>query len=442
MKNKKILFLIIVCFPFFLNAQVNEFKLKLSEDGDKYIKATFLNQTWLRLNESNPGTWVQGEAANHTLDIGLRRTRAQLFGKISDHVFFYTQFGMNNFNSLSQNAGNRKLQAFFHDALAEYWVFKDKNWLKFGGGLTIANGLSRFSQPAIGSIMTMDVPVFAQATVDQTDEFSRKLSVYARGQAGNLDYRVILSDPFPVNTNGQALPALSEYATFAQVGHHKQYQGLFIWNFLEKEQNTTPYMTGTYLGKKKVLNLEAGGIYQKAATWRTVTQNTVKDTVYDDMKLASLAMYWDTPLNKAKGTAISAYLGYFYTHYGKNYLRNNGIMNPANGLSPSESSFNGPGNAYPMFGTGHVVYGQAGFLLPEKLIQGRGVLMPYLSGSFSVYERLNQPSFVWNTGINWFISGHTSKITLDYQRRPVFDKATLKVSEYKSGMTLQYQVFF
>jgi len=48
----------------------------------------------------------------------------------------------------------------------------------------------------------MDVPVFAQATVDQTDEFSRKLSVYARGQVGRLDYRLVLTDPFPVNTNG------------------------------------------------------------------------------------------------------------------------------------------------------------------------------------------------------------------------------------------------
>jgi len=53
-----------------------------------------------------------------------------------------------------------------------------------------------------GTIMSMDVPVFAQATVDQTDEFSRKLSVYARGQIGRLDYRLVLSDPFPVNTNG------------------------------------------------------------------------------------------------------------------------------------------------------------------------------------------------------------------------------------------------
>lgn len=442
MKNKGILFLFVLYFPCFILAQVNELKIKLSEDGDKYIKATFLNQTWVRLDESNPGTLIQSEPANTTFDIGLRRTRAQLFGKISDHVFFYTQFGMNNFNALSQNAGNRKLQAFFHDALAEYWVFKNKDWLKLGGGLTIANGLSRFSQPSIATIMTMDVPIFAQATVDQTDEFSRKLSVYARGQAGNLDYRVILSDPFPVNTNGQVLPALSEYATFAQVGHHKQYQGLFIWNFWDKEQNATPYMTGTYLGKKKVLNLEAGGIYQKAATWRTETQNSITDTIYDNMKLASAAIYFDAPVNKGKGTAISAYLGYFYTNSGKNYLRNNGIMNSANGLSLSESSFNGTGNAYPMFGTGKVMYGQAGFLLPEKLLGDRGVLMPYLSGSYALYQRLNDPVFVWNAGINWFIKGHTSKMTLDYQRRPVIDKNTLTVTDFKEGATLQYQVYF
>ncbi|MFM7429181.1 MAG: hypothetical protein ACKO1F_04700 [Flammeovirgaceae bacterium] len=39
-----------------------------------------------------------------------------------------------------------------------------------------------------------------------------------------------------------------------------------VWNFFDKESHVTPYMTGTYLGKKKVLNLEAGIISQKNAT--------------------------------------------------------------------------------------------------------------------------------------------------------------------------------
>src|SRR6218665_3549715 len=68
-----------------------DLKYNLSKDGSKYIKGTFLNQTWLRWNESNPGTTVNGAAKDNTLDIGLRRTRMQLYGQLTDHVFFYMQ---------------------------------------------------------------------------------------------------------------------------------------------------------------------------------------------------------------------------------------------------------------------------------------------------------------------------------------------------------------
>ena len=52
---------------------------------------------------------------------------------------------------------------------------------------------------------------------------------------------------------------------------------------------------------------------------------------------------------------------------GPNYLRYNGIMNPANGIT------NGPaagsqGNAFPMFGTGNVIYTQIGYLLKKDLL--------------------------------------------------------------------------
>ena len=180
--------------------------------------------------------------------------------------------------------------------------------------------------------MTMDVPVFAQATVDQTDEFSRKLSIYARGQLGKFDYRVILSDPFPVTSNGSpSSPTPGPSATFAQIGHHKQYQGFFLYNFFDKETHTTPYMTGTYLGKKKVFNLEAGFISQRKATWSSTDGGVTTD--YHDMNLWSVALFYDAPLNVEKGTALSAYLGYFDMDYGPNYLRYNGIMNPANGIT-------------------------------------------------------------------------------------------------------------
>jgi hypothetical protein len=423
--------------------ELEEIKMKLNEDGSHYIKFTFSNQTWLRFNESNPGTTVLGEKSPRTVDIGLRRTRMQFFGQITDHVFFYTQFGQNNSNFLAANGGNRKLQAFFHDALGEYKVWKGSDMLKLGGGLTITNGLSRFSQPSVSSIMTMDVPVFAQATVDQTDEFSRKLSVYARGQVGKIDYRIVMSDPFPVITNGQPAPTITQNATFAQIGHQKQYQGFFMYNFFDKETHTTPYMTGTYLGKKRVLNFEAGFITQKNASETGDTDPTTKivsNVKLHNMNLWSAALYYDAPVNREKGTAISAYAGYFDLNYGPGYLRNNGIMNPADGIIGGNSGTQG--NAFPMFGTGNVVYAQFGYLLKKDLLgEGIGTLMPYASVMSADYTRLQDRMNVIDVGVNWLIKGHNSKLTLDYQNRPTYGTTYNKTGN-KSQVVLQYQVFF
>jgi hypothetical protein len=434
-------------------AEINELKYNLNESGSHYFKVTFLNQTWLRFNQSNPGTTVNGDPKLETFDIGLRRTRIQLFGQINDRTFLYFQFGQNNFNFLNgynnaQVAGsNRKIAAFFHDAVGEYHVFKGKDYLKLGAGLTIVNGLSRFSQPSVSTILTMDVPVFAQATVDQTDEFSRKLSVYARGQVGKFDYRFALSDPFPIQSAGTAAPAISANATFAQCGHRKQYQVLLLYQFFDKESNITPgYTTGTYLGKKKILNLEAGIIGQPRATWRT--EGAEADTVYNDMLLWSVGAFYDAPLNQAQGTAVSAYAGYYRYDFGPGYLRYNGIMNPANGTTePISGLGNTWGNAFPMFGTGNILYAQAGYLLPKGwLCAGgeNGQLQPYASLLYADYERLTQPVTVYNVGLNWLIRGHNSKFSLDYQNRQVYGINTgggLGQTGRRGAVVLQYQVF-
>ncbi|REA62425.1 hypothetical protein DSL64_09215 [Dyadobacter luteus] len=429
----------------------NDIRYNLNNSGSHYVKVTFTNQTWLRLNDNNPGTTVLSNPENQTFDIGLRRTRMQLFGQITDRIFFYTQFGMNNFNKISAfpaynkagNASNRKVAAFFHDALGEYEVYrKGTSFVRFGGGLTIVNGLSRFSQPSIGTIMTMDVPVFAQATVDQTDIFSRKLAVYSRGQIGKFNYRLGLADPFPVETSGGVPAALGVNSVFAQKKHKKQIDGLLIYNFFDTEDNTTPgYMTGTYLGKRKVLNLEAGFITQKNATWR----REGADTLYSSMNLWSVAAYADMPLNKAKGTAVSGYLGYFSTDYGKGYLRYNNSMNPATGTTQPIAGVSGThGNAYPMFGTGSVIYAQAGYKFKDGLLGSQGTLMPFASLQSADYDRLTDVMNLYNVGVNWLIKGQNGKLTLNYENRPIYKASTVPNELAKDGRKgawiLQYQI--
>lgn len=421
-------------------------KFNISEDGKYFFQITLLNQTWLRWNESNPGTTLYGKNAPSTFDIGLRRTRMQLFGQITDKVFIYFQFGQNNFNRNYNAGGNRKNAAFFHDAVCEY-KFSKNNELKIGAGLTIANGLSRFSQPSIGTVATMDVPVFAQATVDQTDQFSRKLSIYARGQWKKFDYRFSFSDPFGITSNGNT-QVFSEYASFATEGHSKQYQGYVAYQFFEHESHLTPYMAGTYLGKKKVLNIGGGFIYQPNAMW--FLDRIEKDTVYNDMMLFSVESFLDMPINIEKGNAISAYLGYFNYNFGKGYLRYNGIMNPATGISNTlnYANYAGPvyGNAYPMFGTGQLIYTQIAYLLPKSVLpEGKGQLQAYTSATFSKFDRSYNPTNVYNAGINWLINGHKAKISLDYQIRPIYIRqyadGIIGKSGNKSCVVLQYQIF-
>ncbi len=422
-------------------------KFNLNESGTHYFQATFLNQVWLRYDQSNPNTLVQGAKQPETFDIGLRRTRIQMFGQITDRTFVYFQFGQNNFNSMYNTTinANRKQAVFFHDALGEYRISK-KNELKIGAGLTITNGLSRFSQPGIGTIMTTDVPVFAQATVDQTDEFSRKLSIYARGQVGKLDYRVSISDPFPINTNGFPVPPLTKNASFAGTGHTKQFQTYLMYQFFDHEQHNIAYMTGTHLGQKKVFNVAGGIIHQKNAMWRKETATS--DSTFQDMTLWCVESYLDMPLNKEKGTAISAYAGYFNYNFGTNYLRFNGIMNPANGITGANNITGAGaayGNAYPMMGTGNVFYTQIGYLLPKKLLgENGGQLLPYASMMSANYDRLGTPMRVYNVGVNWLISGHKSKLSLDYQNRPTYFVNTSNIIEQsirRGTFTLQYQIF-
>src|SRR5262245_4600454 len=102
-------------------AQKKELKFNLNEDGSHYLKATLTGQIWVRETFNNPGSTIgtnaPGFTEEQTFDIGVRRARAQLFGKISDKVFIYTQFGTNNMTY----DGPRKQPMFFHDVVAEYY---------------------------------------------------------------------------------------------------------------------------------------------------------------------------------------------------------------------------------------------------------------------------------------------------------------------------------
>ena len=413
-------------------------KLTLNPDGSHYVKLTLLNQAWARFDQSNPGTLVNGYAKPNTFDAGIRRFRIQFYGQLTDRVFIYSQIGINNFSYLSE----RKAGFFLHDAVGEYAVVKKH--LSLGTGLGAWNGLSRFTSSSTGSIMGIDLPLVAETTNDVNDQFGRKLSIYAKGKVAKLDYRVAISDPLIV-----ANSPINTFASFSGRPPKPQFQGYFMWQFKDQESNLTAYNTGTYLGKKSVLNVGAGFIVQPQAMWYRNAGSP--DTLTQAMKQVAVDLYYDAPLDTAKGAAsISFYASAMHLDYGPGYLRYTGPLNPANGINSKAAAIQVPGagntfgNALPIYGTGNVIYSQLGYKFKENLV-GSTTFMPYVSYQYAAYKRLADDMHYFDAGVNWLLAGQASKLTLSYQNRPVYSlhtDGTNRVDSRNSAVVVQYQVLF
>lgn len=413
---------------------IPELKLNLNKSGTSYIKGTFLAQTWARYSDFNPGTTIDGTPKSSYSDLGIRRWRIQVFGQLTNRVYFYTQFGQNNFTFLQP----RHTGAFLHDAVTEFKVLKQ---LQIGGGLTAWGGVSRFSSPAVANIMGLDAPIYQQATNGVNDQFARKLSLYMKGEVSKLNYRVAVSRPMSTKNSTVAIPPIKANSNFNTEAPRVQTSGYLFWQFFEKESTPNPYMSGTYLGKKKLLNLGLGWVQQNEAMWHTTD---LGDTARTAMLLLGADVFLDLPVGK-KGAVLNAYVAYNNFNYGKNYVRMLNGMNPANGVN-TEGTLNGPGVNYPMIGTGNIIFAQIGYKLKDDLLNDNGTLMPYAEVQYSQFQALKDPAVMFEGGINWLIHGtHGAKLSLGLQNRPVFENNSLGVAVQtmrKNMLVLQYQIAF
>ena len=442
---------------------IKPLKLSLNDDGSHYVQFTGLVQAWVRYNQSNPNSTVnkQTQGVDNTFDVGLRRVRFQTLAQLTDRAFFYTQIGQNSFGYLSE----RKFGLFLMDATGDYEFIKKH--LTIGAGLGSWVGPLRFSAPSVGSFMGMDGPIYQQTTNDLNDQFVRRMMVYAKGKIGKLDYRISIAKPFIVNSTanlngtGQAgigsLGAMqNNVATFSTRGANPQLNTYLSYQFFDQETNKVPYNAGTYHGSKKVFNIGAGMQYQKDAMWYKEV-NTSKpggiDTITHQYFTLGVDVFYDAPLNKEKGTALSFYASYMYSDYGRNYVRNLGVMNAADaGMTYSGTAgatYNsGGGSAFAMNGTGSTVFAQLGYKMKNDLLGEHGTLMPYVTTQLSGYQYFDYKVMaVFDLGINWLIKGHNSKFSLDYQNRPYFSQSvagidTPKESVRRGMVVLQYQVSF
>mgnify|MGYP001373233434 CR=1 FL=1 len=427
----------VICYSLFLflvqstRAQTyKDGKFLLDEEGALYLKLSFVSQFWARNGIYNPGSTVFGYAKAHGTDVGIRRFRLQLFGQLSDRVFFYSQFGENNYNSIS----DRKPSFFVHDIYSEYSIVKTK--LSLGGGLSGWSGFGRFASPAVASILGLDAPLYQQTTNDVTDQFLRKLGVFVKGKFGRFDYRVMVAQPLAFQKSANYSAEVTRNANFSGKPPELQWNGYFQYQMKGIESNSTPYMTGSYLGKKSVLNIGIGIEYQKNATWY-LSENT-KDTLQSNLLMIGMDVFLDVPISD-DGQALNFYVSAGHLDYGPGYIRNLGVMNPVNG-NTDKNILNGGGFAFPAYGTGNVFYCQLGYKFKDNLI-GSTTLMPYFSIESAAYQRLSEQMNFISSGLTWLIDGHHSKLTLAYENRPVYNIDGMLDTRLGSGI-MQYQILF
>ena len=466
----KIIVLTMFIFPSLIFGQGTDnygsgMKFNLDSTGKKFVRFLTWHQVWVRNNENNPGSTINGEASNAQWDMGFRRSRFLVYAQINPNFLILTHFGINNANQVNGGAAGqgasgsdgKKPQLFLHDAFMEHRVWKEA--MTLGAGLHYWQGPSRLSGASTLNFLGLDSPIFSWQNVDATDQFARQFGLYAKGKLlknKRLDYRIALNFPFAL-TKGNGLTLLDttnaknglENSAYRSGGQPSNaFTGYINYQFKDIESNLLPFNVGTYLGTKKVLNIGFGFYHQKDAMWTATLNSTTNkiDTVRHNQFLISLDAFADIPFGKEKKFAWTIYSSLNYVDMGKNFIRNIALDNPTNGLIASQAVFNGSGNGVPTIGTGLIFFAQTGIVLPKMKQLGR--IQPFVSASVADYERISDKVIIPDFGLNWYLAGHSAKVTFNYRPRPIFvyEDPTQKWSEinrkgFKNEFTIQMQVY-
>ena len=428
--------------------------IKLDSAGKKFLRLITWHHFWISHTSNNPGTLdVNNQTVSSTTDIALRRSRILIQAQVSPRFLIVSHFGINNQTFINGGAagvlgsgssasgqGGKKPQIFIHDAWTEYAVKPGK--LHLGAGLHYWNGVSRLSSQSTLNFMTMDAPIFNWHNIEATDQFARQYGVYAKGQIGKLDYRVFINKPFSFGTARNAISSTTQAVNV--LNENFANGGYLAWQFKDKESNVLPFFVGSHLGAKKVFNIGAGWYSHKGATATKILNQIDSIQDHDQLNLG-VDVYYDAPLNKAKGTALSIYSVFYMNDFGPNYLRNIGILNThpnAQSIAVNaETSWAGGGNLQPTLGTGTIWYTQLGYLLP-RWNNGTG-LMPYVCYTYKNFERIGKSSSQFDFGLNYLISNHNAKVTIQYSTRPVYKTVNnvIERNGSKGQFTLQTHIF-
>ncbi|WP_108869374.1 hypothetical protein [Aquimarina aquimarini] len=358
-------------------------KVKLNEDGSKYFRVISWAQFWAKYTDDVPDS-------ESNVDFSIRRARVLMYSQINKDFLILTHFGINSLNADNQHPVGKgeSSQLFLHDVWAQYSLGSKH---AIGAGLHYWNGISRLNNQSTLNMMTLDNNRQSWANIGLSDQFARHIGIYAKGSFGKLQYRVAINESITDNLQAEEEPVANGPAVYAgrrllgSKDAGKNFAGYFDYNFFDQESNFLPYKVGTYLGGKKVFNVGAGFFYHPKGS---VSLNSTGALEGEDVAVFAVDAFYDAPLGE-NGSAITAYATYQNNDYGKNYtLRQT-------------------------YETGSMIYSHVGYLIPNdnKKIK----FQPYTSFNLRSIDAIDDNATTFGVGANAYISGHNSKLTLEYQ---------------------------
>ncbi|MCI4667838.1 MAG: porin [Bacteroidia bacterium] len=373
-------------------------KVSLNDEGTKYVRFITWHQMWATFS-------------NDQVNFSLRRSRFLAFAKINDRFLILTHFGLNNLSPAQMGtaapvpSGSGNGRFFMHDAWADVTVVK--GYLNVGAGLHYWNGISRLNNQSTLNFLTLDAPGHNWATIGTSDQFARHLGVFAKGKLGKLDYRFAVNEAIQnpllggslsniTNGSGDTTTFVTNKAVYrneANPGGGKIVSGYVKYDFFDKEGNTLPYFVGTYMGKKKILNVGAGFFYHAdGASYYESAEAGTAPTLVSPTSFA-VDVFADLPL-KGKTMGFTGYASFTNHSWGPN------LTGGLDGV-----------------GTGNITYAQAGLALKE--IKNVGQFQPYVHftnrslEAHSDFTKSNSTRL--GVGANWFIEGHNLKVSAEFQ---------------------------
>jgi hypothetical protein len=248
------------------------------------------------------------------------------------------------------------------------------------------------------------------ATIGLSDQFARHMGIYMKGKFSKLQYRISLNESLTSSLDALATPTETQatYNGRALLGGKaagKNFSGYFDYQFMEEESNFLPYKVGTYLGSKRILNVGTGFFVQPNGSVITGPEGTL---IGQDVVIFSVDGFYDAPVG-SRNASLTAYAQFQSADYGLNYTF---------------------GSTYE---TGNMFYTQLGYTIPGATEKVR--YQPYVTYNNRNIDTLGDNATRMGLGGNIFLTGHHSKLTLEYAR------AKYAAGDSKNTFTLQAMIY-